>query len=323
MSLSSALRRAARTVLTPVPQHLARNHRSIGADAFDSIRRALREHYHVGWRAESKYSAEGYRRDVQEHLTERLESDRRIVVPWLEAAAPLRGRRILEIGCGTGASTVALGEQGAAVTAVDIDEGAVAVAKARCRTYGVDAEFAVMNAENLTRELAAGSFDTIIFFACLEHMTIAERLRSLADGWSLLPSGGQLAVIDTPNRLWFFDAHTSMLPFFHWLPNELAFRYSKFSPRENFRELYADYAPESKEHFLRRGRGVSFHEIDLAIGDVRGLDVVSSLDSHFGLRSSLRRLGRARRFKSLLMAAQPGVHEGFFDENLNIIIRKR
>ena len=104
----------------------------------------------------------------------------------------------------------------------------------------------------------ATKFDVIIFFASLEHMTISERLLSLKGTWDMLTDEGLLVIVETPNRLWYVDSHTSFLPFFHWLPNELAFAYSKFSSRDGFRDLYNEYNETSNEHFLRRGRGGKF-----------------------------------------------------------------
>jgi 2-polyprenyl-3-methyl-5-hydroxy-6-metoxy-1,4-benzoquinol methylase len=130
---------------------------------------------------------------------------------------PLSGARILEIGCGTGASTVALAEQGAQVTAVDLDGSALEVARVRCDAYGVRATFIEANAVD-----AIQPADMIVFFACLEHMTYEERIESLRKAWEVLPPHGILAVVDTPNRLWYFDGHTALTPFFNWLPHELA-----------------------------------------------------------------------------------------------------
>ena len=121
-------------------------------------------------------------------------------------------------------------------------------------------------------------FDFIIFYASLEHMTHHERISAIRTTWDMLPPGGLLSVVETPNRLWHTDPHTSLLPFFHWLPDELAFDYSRFSSRPNFRERYDNYDDEQQRlHFLRRGRGVSFHEFVLAIGSVEQLNVRSSL----------------------------------------------
>ncbi|MBN1352544.1 class I SAM-dependent methyltransferase, partial [candidate division KSB1 bacterium] len=265
---------------------------------------------------------EKYKNDLNAHLYGRLEGDRKKIIPWLSNATTLKNKRVLEIGCGTGSSIIALAEQGAKITGIDIDEGGLLVAKERTKVYGVDAEFRLMNAQDISSVFQATQFDLIIFFACLEHMTIPERLSSLKDAWGMLPASGFLVVVETPNRLWYFDGHTSLLPFFLWLPNELAFAYSKFSSRENFRELYNDYTATSKEHFLRRGRGMSFHEFDIAIGEVRKLKVVSSLSSFEGIRYKLLKSKRDRQYKSFLMNIYPKIHEGFFDDNLYLIIKK-
>ncbi len=319
----STFRQAAKKVLHPTPRHLTTRHRTINAVALKELEQSIKDNYLIGWRGKDKYTPDGYERDLQAHLHKRLEADRRTVVPWLESATKLAGKRILEIGCGTGSSTVALAEQGAKVTGIDLDAGALAVAKDRLGIYGLDANILCLNSLEMHNTFGAGAFDMIIFFACLEHMTIAERLASLHTAWAMLPIGGLMVVVETPNRLWYFDEHTAWLPFFHWLPNELAFHYAKFSTRENFRNLYSDYNSESKEHFLRRGRGISFHEFDLAIGPVRDLKVVSSLATFQGLRYELGRSKVHRRYRALLSQIQPTLHRGFFGDNLDLIVEKR
>jgi S-adenosylmethionine-dependent methyltransferase len=136
----------------------------------------------------------------------------------------------------------------------------------------------------------------------------------------MLPQKGLLAIVETPNRLWYYDEHTARLPFFHWLPDELAFAYSRFSKRDNFKDLYKVYDEDSKMHFLRRGRGMSFHEIDLAIAPIDTLSIASAL-------SDSRRLARwtsldNRTYKSTMQKLFPGIHSGFLDEYLDIVLVK-
>ena len=314
--MKSTLRSVAKRLLFPTPPELSRNQIQIDAPRLEKIARSIKENYQTGWR---QHAGE---QDLQDHLHRRLEIDRRTIIPWLHSARRLRDARILEIGCGTGSSTLALAEQGAKVIGVDIDEGALAVARDRLEAYGVRAELRAMNAAGIKAAFGAESFDMIIFFACLEHMTLEERLRSLRDAWDMLPAGGLLAIVETPNRLWYFDDHTSRLPFFHWLPDELAFDYSRFSPRENFNDLYREHDAASREHFLRRGRGMSFHELEIAIGPVRQLNVVSSLSSFQGARHALRLSRLQRSYKSLLQRISPGLHEGFCDETLYLVLAR-
>ena len=61
--------------------------------------------------------------------------DRYELIPWIDKTLPLRGARILEVGCGTGSATVALAEQGAEVTALDVYDEALMVAEARCKGH--------------------------------------------------------------------------------------------------------------------------------------------------------------------------------------------
>jgi len=320
--VSERMKGLVREFLHPVPKRLRRNQIKIDNFSLNAIKKSIEVNYHAGWKSKNAYLKEMYEKDLKAHLYERLEIGRKRIVPWLDNAKGLENSSILEIGCGTGSSTVALAEQGAKVIGIDIDEGALQVAKDRCKIYGLEVELMMLNATNISNTFLDAKFDSIIFFACIEHMTIEERLTALKSAWDILRTGGLLVIIETPNRLWYFDDHTSQLPFFHWLPNELAFKYSRFSARENFRELYRQYDATSKKHFLRRGRGVSFHELDIAIKPASDLRVVSSLSTFEGVRYRLGRSKLERRFKSILRSIYPGIHEGFFDSNLDLIIEK-
>ena len=78
-------------------------------------------------------------------------------------------------------------------------------------------------------------------------------------------------------------------------------------------------------HFLRRGRGVSYHEFDLAIGPAEKLTVISSLASFHRRRLLPRlnwRLSRQYQFSRFLAACAPAIHHGFFEPRLDLIIRK-
>jgi S-adenosylmethionine-dependent methyltransferase len=307
-----------------VPEHIIRNHRSISDDALREIALSIRNNYQLDpaevTNTDPDEVAEVLKTDLRDHLTHRLENDRHIIVPWLDAARPLNGLRILEVGCGTGSSTVALGEQGANLFGLDINEGALTVARDRCAAYGILAEFLLGNAETSLQKFQVGQFDMIIFFASLEHMTIGERLRALNSAWAILPSRGLLVIVETPNRLWFYDSHTAFLPFYHWLPYELAFRYTRLSPRPIFRSRYETYDADSKLKFVREGLGMSYHELDLAIAPAEGLQIVSSLRSFNPAWNIPSETGRA--YQNALIQIRPDLHKGFFEEYLDLVISK-
>ena len=128
----------------------------------------------------------------------RLHRDRVRIIPWLSRTRDLRGRRILEVGCGPGASTVALAEQGAEVTGIDVSPTSVAAASKRCHERGLQARVEVSNAADLGERFEPHRFEWIIFWAALEHMTLDERLAVLRGAWDLLAPDGLLTVIETP-----------------------------------------------------------------------------------------------------------------------------
>ena len=319
-----SLKRALRRIFLPLPEGIRKNFSSPGGDGLRAVEAALRSHYFSGF-PPGYLDTEAGRKDWQDHLRLRLQGTREIIIPWLASVRPLAGARILEIGCGTGSSTVPLAEQGALVTAVDIDEGSLRVAEARARAYGQTARFLCANAQ-AAGELGQG-WDLVIFFACLEHMTYAERLAALAGHWRALSSGACLVVIETPNRLWYHDSHTWSLPFIDWLPDELAYDYSSRSQRPHLNALYRSTdQPKRLEDFYRKGRGASFHEFELALGSLQGIPVAGRLHAfhrrknpHLGLKW---RFSRGRRYQQFLRRACPGIDPCFFEEYLDFALRK-
>ena len=264
--------------------------------------------------------------DLAEHLTGRLHDDRYSVVPWIDAAFSLDGADVLEIGSGTGASTVALGEQGARITGIDVDAPSLKVAKARCAAYGIPAELHCANATEAATVVSKGTFDIVVFFAVLEHMTLEERIDSIRSTWALTRPGGIWCVVETPNRLWYFDGHTSFENFYHWLPDPLAKTWGARSRRQIFSSALTGDSEIDDVSFARWGRGASFHEFDIALGQARDLDVVSNKQDFLRARNpalfAYSLASRARRYERFLEALQPDIDAGFFRQYLDLAIRK-
>lgn len=331
MKIISSIKKIISPLIVPnIPENIAAQFRHIDENRMNQIEASLRTHYFIdqdAWYSDTNYlsSKEG-QEDLKDHLDGRLNNFRSTVIPWLNSVKPLDNARILEIGCGTGVSTVALAEQGAIVTAVDVVEESLKVAKERCQIYGLQAEFLCANATELHQLLAGQSFDFIIFFACLEHLTNQERIIAMKTTWEMLSPDSLWCVIETPNRLWYFDHHTSQLPFYSWLPDDLAFLYSRASPRKTFNNLYRELDEYSMLDFLRRGRGVSYHEFELTMKPVEELKVVSSFSSFLKSRNFLTKvlwwLKDKNSFESSLVKLGPNIHKGFYQQSLDLILRK-
>jgi S-adenosylmethionine-dependent methyltransferase len=305
----------------------------ITPEAADSLRDSIINN-HISLISAGDYlDTEEGKSDIHQNMFNRLDEIRRDVIPWIDGVCPLDGARVLEMGCGTGIAVVALAEQGAEVTGVELSEASLAAARDRVACYGLTANLSRANAVEARDRFRGMEFDVILFYASLEHMTCNEKIESLRSAWSMLRPGKFLCVVDTPNRLWHFDNHSAMLPFFHWLPDDLAMDYARLSPRRSLRERFAEGRERSVEDICRYGRSLGFHEFDLALGDSRQLDVVSSrlqFESRRNRRFRARRLlARIKKhiigdmfYEEMLQKLYPGLHPGFFDEYIEIFIKK-
>lgn len=307
------------------PRISRRLRRRFGAPNEAGRREILRQ-LRDGWEADGSVDTAGGKEtpeDMLRNLEERTDRNRRLVIPWLDSAQPLDGLTILEVGCGTGCGTIPLAEQGAKVLGVDLRDDSLRVARARLEAQNLSAELLRLNADELASFLGGKSFDMVLFWASLEHMTILERLTALQNGWTLLHHGGLLGLIDTPNRLWDYDAHASQQPFFHWLPEDIALPFANKSPRPSCQALSG---ANEKTALYRYGDSMSFHEISLAIAPAESLKVVSGLDKFLRRRNLPRWLrwivGRDRRYCNLIRRRCPNLHRAFFEESLQLLIRK-
>lgn len=299
--------------------------RSLDNIGMERLRASLESNFYSNETPDFLSSEEG-KRDLDDHLHRTLELNRNYIIPWLNSMKELDGAKILEIGCGTGATSVALAEQRAEVIGLDIDQSSLKVAIDRCDIYNLNVKIMHGNATDIKSLFPTDNFNFIIFYASLEHMTYEERMTSLVDAWSLLSNKGVLCIIEAPNRLWYFDSHTSGLPFYYWLPDEIAIKYSRFSSRRKFKNLSQAPIKEACIELMRWGRGVSYHEFELALEGVDLKSGVSCSSIYARKQRIMSRLkwwfSKERRHEKLLQSMMPDIHAGFFQPYLNIAIQK-
>ena len=85
-----------------------------------------------------------------------------VEVRLIERFGRLRGRRILEIGCGDGRLTRQLAPLASSVVAIEPDSARVALARRMTASEGIDnVSFRVGSAEHL--RLGTGPFDVVLF----------------------------------------------------------------------------------------------------------------------------------------------------------------
>ncbi|MFH1353368.1 MAG: class I SAM-dependent methyltransferase [bacterium] len=105
----------------------------------------------------------------------------------------LRGKRILEIGCGTGVFTEGISLTGAEITAIDIS--ADLIEKSRERVKKSNVSFCVEDAEDMT--FPDGSFDSVIGSSILHHLDVKYALPEIK---RVLKKGGKV-VFSEPNMM--------------------------------------------------------------------------------------------------------------------------
>lgn len=228
----------------------------------------LKETFFRNWSAEALASPV-FAQALAEHLNTRFEVFARNVVPWIAGAAgDMSGMTAIEIGSGTGASTLAFAPHLREIVCYEIDAVAVEAARQRMAHFGltnVEQRVELLGPDSeLVR--AGRSVDMVVLCAVLEHMSFDELTTALGTAWNVLKPGGLLVVSDTPNRLAGMDHHTSLLPFFSALPMDVMLAYAARSPREAFRDAIHETPSDRRAEVMTRwGRGISYHDFELAI----------------------------------------------------------
>ena len=105
--------------------------------------------------------------------------------------AELRGKDVLEVGCGTGVHARLLAQAGARVTAVDLTPTAVELTRRRLELAGLEADVREADAESLP--FADASFDFVWSWGVVHHSENTERV--LAEIARVLKPGGRIALM--------------------------------------------------------------------------------------------------------------------------------
>jgi ubiquinone/menaquinone biosynthesis C-methylase UbiE len=116
--------------------------------------------------------------------------ERKFKARLLDQLDPRRGRRILDLACGTGTLAAAIADRGA--SAVGVDGDPEMLARARAKAPGVQFDEAL--AEQLPYE--DGSFDAVVTSLFLHHLARGAKLAALREAVRVLKPGGELHVAD-------------------------------------------------------------------------------------------------------------------------------
>ena len=88
---------------------------------------------------------------------------------WIDGLVPLKGKRVLDVGCGGGILSESMYFKGATVTGIDLGEKALKVAKLHQLESGAKVDYQYIAVEQLA-SLQPASFDVVTCMEMLEHV---------------------------------------------------------------------------------------------------------------------------------------------------------
>ena len=94
---------------------------------------------------------------------------------WINARAPLKGKRVLDIGCGGGILAESMARKGAEVTGIDLSDKALKVADLHSLETGVQVRYELIAAEDMAAREPSG-FDVVTCMEMLEHVPDPEAI---------------------------------------------------------------------------------------------------------------------------------------------------
>jgi cyclopropane fatty-acyl-phospholipid synthase-like methyltransferase len=164
-----------------------------------------------------------------------------------EGNATLAGARILDFGCGAGASTVCLAQQypAAEVVGVDLDPSLVADADVVLTARGLANARVLVSPAGTELPAGIGQFDIIVLSAVYEHLLPDERRVLMPMLWRAIRPGGRLYLSQTPYRYFPYEHHSTGLWFINYVPDGLAHwlarRFARLNPKANARRTWREH----------------------------------------------------------------------------------
>lgn len=115
---------------------------------------------------------------------------------WIDRCVGLKGKRVLDVGCGGGLLAEGMAALGAQVTGIDLSEKPLGVARLHLFESGLQVDYRQVSAEALAAE-APASFDVVTCLEMLEH--VPDPASTVRACGALVKPGGQV-FFSTINR---------------------------------------------------------------------------------------------------------------------------
>jgi 2-polyprenyl-6-hydroxyphenyl methylase/3-demethylubiquinone-9 3-methyltransferase len=115
---------------------------------------------------------------------------------YIDARAPLAGKRVLDVGCGGGILAEGMAWRDARVSGIDLGEAPLSVARLHALESGIEVDYRAVSAENLAVQ-EPGRYDLVTCMEMLEH--VPDPASTVAACATLVSPGGDV-FFSTINR---------------------------------------------------------------------------------------------------------------------------
>ena len=186
---------------------------------------------------------------------------------WINTCAPLRGKRVLDVGCGGGLLSESMAALGAEVTGIDLSDKPLGVARLHLLESGQKVDYRKISVEALADELPA-HFDVVTCMEMLEHVpnpssTITACARLVKPGGQVFfstlnrnPKSYLFAIVGAEYVLKMLPKGTHDYAKFI-KPSELC-RWAKMGNLEPSELIGMSYNPITKEYSLGKDTSVNY-----------------------------------------------------------------
>jgi 2-polyprenyl-6-hydroxyphenyl methylase/3-demethylubiquinone-9 3-methyltransferase len=115
---------------------------------------------------------------------------------YIDRAAGLKGKQVLDVGCGAGLLSEAMAQRGAKVTGIDLAGGTIEAARRHAEQSDLAIDYRVISSRDLV-DAMANTFDIVVGYEMLEH--VDEPAHVVGDCAALAAPGGHI-FFSTINR---------------------------------------------------------------------------------------------------------------------------
>ena len=149
--------------------------------------------------------------EANDHMIVFLRAESKIRLNYIHKSMPnLKGKTVLDLGCGAGFISLPLAEMGACVTAIDLSEEALRILQEKAQQKNLQNNIQIKQADILQELNLNQKYDLVLALDVLEHVFCPEKIIEQAFKY-LKPNG--LFIYHTLNRtFWCWLLYLQLVP---------------------------------------------------------------------------------------------------------------